>query len=151
MSKLTLYKNDEPRPEMDEMLSEFFKAEMPKQWPAFQAPKAARGPVAGVPYVGVFGLEDDETVDHLGNRETLELDRQLVGRDSQGGLRAGSVGDKDAVEVLVHESPRLGRRPRGVGGRENVGRRAPHQPMQGRGGGAHQNGISSEYSGSTSS
>lgn len=42
MSNLTLYKNDEPRPEMDELLSDYFEAEMPKPWPGFQAPKPMR-------------------------------------------------------------------------------------------------------------
>jgi len=42
MSNLTLYKNDDFRPEVDEMLSDYFQAEMPSPWPAFKAPKAMR-------------------------------------------------------------------------------------------------------------
>jgi len=42
MSNLTLYKNDEPRPEMDELLHDYFQAEAPTPWPGFQAPKSMR-------------------------------------------------------------------------------------------------------------
>jgi hypothetical protein len=34
--------SEEPRPEMDELLSDYFQAELPKPWPQFTAPKQAR-------------------------------------------------------------------------------------------------------------
>ena len=39
MNNLTI-KNDEARPEMDAMLTEFFQGELPRPWPSFKAPLA---------------------------------------------------------------------------------------------------------------
>ena len=41
MSPSTL-QNDEARPEMDDLLNDYFKAQLPKPWPAFKAPMQAR-------------------------------------------------------------------------------------------------------------
>lgn len=38
----TMQKNDEGRPEMDDLLRDYFKAEMPHPWPAFNAPRPMR-------------------------------------------------------------------------------------------------------------
>lgn len=37
-----LAKSDESRPDVDELLRDYFHAEMPKPWPAFHAPKTTR-------------------------------------------------------------------------------------------------------------
>jgi len=37
-----MIRNDEARPEMDEMLHAYFQAEMPSPWPSFKAPRDAR-------------------------------------------------------------------------------------------------------------
>lgn len=42
MSNITTLPNEEPRPEMDDVLHDYFQAEMPHPWPAFQMPKPAR-------------------------------------------------------------------------------------------------------------
>src|SRR5580693_5366818 len=42
MSNLTTLPNEEARPEMDEMLHDYFQAEMPHPWPTFKAPKSMR-------------------------------------------------------------------------------------------------------------
>lgn len=39
-----LMHNEETRPEMDNLLHEFFESEMPKPWPAFKAPLQTRVP-----------------------------------------------------------------------------------------------------------
>jgi hypothetical protein len=38
----TMQKNDEVRPEMDDLLHDYFQAEMPRPWPTFQVPKPMR-------------------------------------------------------------------------------------------------------------
>jgi hypothetical protein len=37
-----MLKNEEARPDMDGLLHDYFQAEMPRPWPRFQAPRAAR-------------------------------------------------------------------------------------------------------------
>jgi hypothetical protein len=39
-----LMQNEEARPDMDNLLHEFFEAEMPKPWPAFKSPLQTRVP-----------------------------------------------------------------------------------------------------------
>jgi len=39
-----LMQNEEARPDMDNLLHEFFENEMPKPWPAFKAPLQTRAP-----------------------------------------------------------------------------------------------------------
>jgi hypothetical protein len=34
-----MQKNDEPRPDMDDLLHDYFQSEMPRNWPAFKAPR----------------------------------------------------------------------------------------------------------------
>ena len=38
----TMQKNDEVRPEMDDLLHDYFQAEMPHPWPTFKAPRPMR-------------------------------------------------------------------------------------------------------------
>jgi hypothetical protein len=58
MSNLTLHTYDEPRPEMDELLGDYFQSEMPKPWPSFKAPKPMAGPAPSrwSRYSGRFAL-----------------------------------------------------------------------------------------------
>jgi hypothetical protein len=42
MSNFSTISSDEPHPELDELLHDYFQAEMPHPWPAFKAPSAAR-------------------------------------------------------------------------------------------------------------
>ena len=42
MSNMIPAPHDEARPEVDELLHDYFQAEMPKSWPAFKAPRPAR-------------------------------------------------------------------------------------------------------------
>jgi hypothetical protein len=58
MSNLTLHTYDEPRPEMDELLSDYFQSEMPKPWPSFKAPKPMTRPTPSLwsRYGGRFAL-----------------------------------------------------------------------------------------------
>ena len=37
-----MIKNDDARPEMDALLTEFFQAELPQPWPTFKAPGSVR-------------------------------------------------------------------------------------------------------------
>lgn len=37
-----MLKNEEARPDMDALLHDYFQAELPRPWPTFQAPRAAR-------------------------------------------------------------------------------------------------------------
>jgi hypothetical protein len=37
-----MLKNEEARPDMDDLLHDYFQAELPRPWPTFQAPRAAR-------------------------------------------------------------------------------------------------------------
>ena len=41
MNNLSTF-HEEARPEMDNLLRDYFRAEMPHPWPTFEAPKAAR-------------------------------------------------------------------------------------------------------------
>ena len=38
----TMQRNDEARPEMDDLLHDYFQSKMPHPWPAFKAPKPMR-------------------------------------------------------------------------------------------------------------
>jgi len=42
MINLSTLPNEEVRPEMDDLLHDYFKAEMPHPWPTFKAPKPLR-------------------------------------------------------------------------------------------------------------
>lgn len=42
MSNMIPVSHDEARPEVDDLLRDYFQAEMPKSWPAFKAPRPAR-------------------------------------------------------------------------------------------------------------
>jgi hypothetical protein len=42
MSKLTIHTGDQGRPDMDDLLRDYFQAELPQPWPTFKAPKPAR-------------------------------------------------------------------------------------------------------------
>src|SRR5437667_10780783 len=42
MSNLATIPNEEARPEMDNLLHDYFQAEMPHPWPTFQAPRPMR-------------------------------------------------------------------------------------------------------------
>src|ERR1700687_6229364 len=42
MNNLSTLKNDEARPEMDDLLHDYFQTEMPHPWPTFKTPKAMR-------------------------------------------------------------------------------------------------------------
>jgi hypothetical protein len=39
---MTTLPNEEARPEMDDLLHDYFQTEMPKPWPAFKAPMSVR-------------------------------------------------------------------------------------------------------------
>ena len=42
MSNMTTLPHEEARPEMDDLLHDYFQAEMPQPWPSFKTPKPAR-------------------------------------------------------------------------------------------------------------
>src|SRR5260370_7528957 len=42
MNNMSTLPHDEVRPEMDDLLHDYFQAQVPQPWPAFQAPKQTR-------------------------------------------------------------------------------------------------------------
>ena len=42
MNNISTQIDEEARPEMDDLLHDYFQSEMPKPWPTFKAPKALR-------------------------------------------------------------------------------------------------------------